>query len=66
MHRNSRRNSLHQTGFLPVCGAAEIFNTDTSQTAFLHRIVKMRTYRLHAYPQLVCQKGKPVLMENNP
>lgn len=50
---------------LPVCGAAEIFNTDAAQTIFLHRIVKMRTYRLHAYPQLVCQKGKSVLMENN-
>lgn len=67
MHRNPRRNSLYQkTIFLPVYGVAEIFNTDAAHTIFLHRIVKMRTYRLHGYPQPVCQKGKPVVMENNP
>ncbi|HDW3215377.1 TPA: hypothetical protein RMM40_004428 [Escherichia coli] len=65
MHRNPRRNSLYQkTIFLPVYGVAEIFNTDAAHTIFLHRIVKMRTYRLHGYPQPVCQKGKPVVMEN--
>ncbi len=64
--KSPSQQPLSENHLLPVYGVAEIFNTDAAHTIFLHRIVKMRTYRLHGYPQPVCQKGKPVVMENNP